>query len=243
MKARLQALGAKFAALQQREKALIAVASVSVIGLGGYTLWAEPPMLRAAALRKQIAQQKTDMQNLQAQLVVMGTQVRDPDAPNRAALKEIMGRLDAVDRSLRGYENTLVAPERMPQLLQSLVSRHKGLELLSLETLPPQPLLAPAAKPEAKADGKTEAKGPEAKGTEAKAPAVPAAKGNNIHKHGIEIRMAGNYLDLLAYVAELDGLPQKLLWGAMSLEVTAYPRSELSLTVYTLSLDPTWMVV
>lgn len=244
MKARLQALGAKFAALQQREKALIAVASVSVIGLGGYTLWAEPPMLRAAALRKQIAQQKTDMQNLQAQLVVMGTQVRDPDAPNRAALKEIKGRLDAVDRSLRGYENTLVAPERMPQLLQSLVSRHKGLELLSLETLPPQPLLAPAAKPEAKADAKAqEPKGADPKPAEAKAPAAPAAKGNNIHKHGIEIRMAGNYLDLLAYVAELDGLPQKLLWGAMSLEVTAYPRSELSLTVYTLSLDPTWMVV
>ncbi len=242
MKARLQALGAKFAALQQREKALIAVASVSVIGLGGYTLWVEPPMLRAAALRKQIAQQKTEMQNLQAQLVVMGTQVKDPDAPNRAALKEIKSRLDAVDRSLRGYENTLVAPERMPQLLQSLVSRHKGLELLSLETLPPQPLLTPAAKPDAKGEGKTEAKS-DPKAAEAKAPAAPAAKGSNIHKHGIEIRMAGNYLDLLAYVAELDGLPQKLLWGGMSLEVTAYPRSELSLTVYTLSLDPTWMVV
>jgi MSHA biogenesis protein MshJ len=68
-------------------------------------------------------------------------------------------------------------------------------------------------------------------------------KGGNIHKHGIEIRMAGNYLDLLAYVADLESLPQKLLWGNMALTVTAYPRSELTLTVYTLSLDPTWLVV
>lgn len=240
MKARFQALSGKFAALQQREKALIAAACLCVIVLGGYTLWVEPPMLRAAALRKQILQQQADMQGLQAQLVVMTSQVRDPDAQNRAALAEIKTRLATVDRSLRGYENTLVSPERVPQLLQSLVSRHKGLELLSLETLPPQPLLVPAVKAEAKAD----AKAPDPKAPATKAPpAPPAAKGGNIHKHGIAIRMAGNYLDLLAYVADLDALPQKLLWGGMSLEVTAYPRSELMLTVYTLSLDPTWMVV
>lgn len=240
MKARFQVYADKFAALQQREKTLVAAATVAVIVLGGYTLWVEPPLLRAAALRKQIQQQKTELQGLQAQLVVMSSQVRDPDAQNRAALAEVKSRLDAVDRSLRRYETTLVPPDKVPQLLQALISRHRGLELLSLQTLPPQPLLAPAAKPDAKAEGKGDGKTPEPKAPETR---TPPAKGSNIHKHGIEIRMAGNYLDLLAYVAELDGLPQKLLWGGMSLEVTAYPRSELMLTVYTLSLDPTWMVV
>lgn len=223
----LQAIAAKFAALQKREKVLVAAASAFVIGMGGYSLWVEPAQLRAAALRKQIAQQRAELQGLQAQLAGMRTQLTDPDAPNKAALAEARRRLAASDRALHAYDDVLVPPERMPQLLQSLVSRHRGLELLSLQTRAPVPLLAPAAKGEGKAE----------------APATPAPKVGNINKHGIEIRMAGNYLDLLAYVTDLEKLPQKLLWGGMSLATTAYPRSELTLTLYTLSLERTWMVV
>ena len=214
-----------------REKKIVAAATVIVIVMGGYTFWVEPAQLRSAALNKQIAQQKTEMQTLQEQVAGLKSQVKDPDAPNKAALAEAKGQIAASEQVLRQYDSTLVPAERMPQLLQSLFVRHRGLELVSLQTLPPSPLLGPSA-----------AKPTEGKPADGKAPA-PAAKGGNIHKHGIEIKMAGNYLDLLAYVAELEGLPQKLIWGRMSLAVTAFPRSELTLTVYTLSLDPIWMVV
>lgn len=231
MKARWQTLSAKFSAQQQREKLLVTAAAVFAVAMGGYTFWVEPALLRAATLQKQIAQQKTELTGLQTQLAGLKTQIKDPDASNKTALAEVRSQLAAAEQALRQYDNTLVPPERMPQLLQSLFARHRGLELVSLQTLPPVPLLASAAKAEAKAvDGKAPV-------------AAPAAQGGNIHKHGIEIRMAGSYLDLLAYVSDLERLPQKLLWGRMALAVTAYPRSELTLTVYTLSLDPTWMVV
>lgn len=224
MKAQWQTLAAKFSALQQREKLLVAAAAVFAVVMAGYSFWVEPALLRAAALQKQIAQQKTELTGLQTQLAGLKSQLKDPDAPAKAALAEVRRQLAAAEQTLHQYDNTLVPPERMPQLLQSLFARHRGLELVSLQTLPPAPLLAPAAKTEAKA-------------------AAPAAKGGNIHRHGIEIKMAGSYLDLLAYVSDLEHLPQKLLWDRMALAVTAYPRSELTLTVYTLSLDPTWMVV
>ncbi len=67
--------------------------------------------------------------------------------------------------------------------------------------------------------------------------------GGNIYKHGIEIKLAGGYGDLLAYVADLEASPQKLLWGGMRLTVKQFPVSELTLTVYTLSLDSIWLVV
>jgi MSHA biogenesis protein MshJ len=54
--------------------------------------------------------------------------------------------------------------------------------------------------------------------------------------------MAGSYPDLLAYVAELGQLPQKLLWDSMALTVLSYPKSELTLTVSTLSLNSIWLV-
>ena len=227
MKARLQALSAKFAALQTREKQMVAAAALLVVGMGGYTVGVEPAQQRAAALQKQIAKQKVEMQTLQAQVVGLGLQIKDPDAANRSALAAVREKIADADRSLRRYDSKLVPPERVPQLLQSVFARHRGLQLVSLQTLPPAPLLAPKNEGKLPADAK----------------AAPAEKGGNLHKHGLEIKMAGNYLDLLAYVAELEQLPQKLLWGRMTLATTAWPRSELTLTVYTLSLDPTWMIV
>ena len=50
-------------------------------------------------------------------------------------------------------------------------------------------------------------------------------------------------VQLVAYVAELENSPQKLLWGGIRLAAREYPVSELTLTVYTLSLDSTWLVV
>lgn len=234
MKTRLKALTAKFDALHMREKRMVAAAVVFAIVMGGYTLGVEPAQQRAAALKKQIAKQKADLQTAQAQVTVLKAQVRDPDAPNRQALAETREKLAVADRSLHEYDAKLVPPERVPQLLQSVLAHHRGLQLVSLQTLPPAPLLAP----------KAEEKPPTGTAAAKPAPApAPVEKGSNLHKHGLEIRMAGSYLDLLAYVEELERLPQKLLWGRMSLSTSAWPRSELTLTVYTLSLDPTWMIV
>lgn len=233
MKAQWQAWSAKFAALQKREKQIVAAAIGVGIVMLGHTFWVEPATLGAAKLRKQIAKDKLDAQVLQAQIIGLQAQLKDPDAANKKALAEVKQHIAAAEQELHGYDHALVPPGRMPQLLQSLFARHRGLELVSLQTQPPTPLLAPSA---AKAEAKPGGKAPDAK-------APPAPPGGNIHKHGIEIKMLGNYLDLLAYVADLEQLPQKLLWGSMALEVKGYPKSELTLTVYTLSLDSIWLVV
>lgn len=227
MKALWQTVAARFAALAAREKYLVAVAVVAVIGFGGYTFGVEPARLRAATLGKQLVQQKADLAAAQAQLAALKAQAKDPDAGTKAALAEIKARLAAAEQERQQYDAALVPPARVPQLLQSLLARHRGLSLVSLNTLPPTPLIPP----------REEAK----EGKEAKAAA--SAPGVNLYKHGIEIKVAGSYHDLLAYLAELEQSPQRLLWGQMTLNVTAYPRSELTLTVYTLSLDSTWLVV
>jgi MSHA biogenesis protein MshJ len=231
MKARWQALEAKFAALQKREKAIVAAAVVFGVALIGFDVWVDPATSRVDKLQKQIAKDKQEMETAKAEVATMGARLKDLDAPNKAALAEVKSRMVEVDRELRDYERALVPPDRVQDLLRSLLLRHRGLELLSFETLPPTPLVAPALTTETKAaDGKT----PEAK---------PAPKGESIHKQGIEIKISGNYLDLLSYVSDLEHLPQKLLWGSMSLVVTTYPKSELTLTVYSLSPDSRWLVL
>jgi MSHA biogenesis protein MshJ len=212
---------ARFAALQQREKLMVAGAVLFAILFGGYTFWIEPAQLKKSRLQKTIAQQRDEQAQLATQLAALIRQTGDPDAANRAELERMEKRIAETRRDIQGFDRLLVPPEQAPTLLQALLARHRGLNLVSLTTLPPRPLIEKTANADEK-------------------PAVSA--GGNIYRHGIEIKVVGSYLDLLAYVAELEGNAQKLLWDGMHLSST-YPVSELTLTVYTLSLESAWLVV
>lgn len=225
MKAQWQTLASRFAALKRREQYLVAGALLALIVLGGYSFWVEPAQLRKAALARQIAQDQSDMGVLQGQVAGLQARIRDPEAADRTALAGIRQQLAAIDQQLAGFDQQLVAPDQMSNVLQALLSRHGGLELVSLKTLEPVPVIEPAA-------GKPSDSGKDA----------PPDSGN-IYKHGIEIKLAGGYLDLLNYVDEMEKSPQRLLLGGMSLAVDKYPRVELSLTVYSLSLDRTWLII
>ncbi len=223
----------RFAALQPREKYLVIGAVLFAVLFGGYTFWIEPAQLQKARLGKAIAQQQSEIATLQEQLLTLVKQDSDPDAASRAALAQVQQALVDADRDIHGFDGALVSPRQAPLLLQSLLGRHRGLTLISFATLPPQLLIAPPP----------EKKPPEGKPAEAKsAPEAPAAAGSNIFKHGIEIKIAGSYNDLLAFVAALESGSQKLLWGGMNLS-SQYPFSELTLTVYTLSLESIWLAV
>jgi MSHA biogenesis protein MshJ len=231
MNAHWQALSTRFAAYNRRERAMVAVAVVLVAGMGGYTAWVDSPRMRTAILERQIAQQRQEASTLRTQVVELNARMTDPDVARKAALADVRAQLAALDRDRKAYDSILVPPQQAPQLLQSLLARHRGLELIDMRTLEPASLIPRLVK----ADGAMEAAGPPV--------SVAKVRAGGIYRHGIEIKVAGSYGDLLAYVAELERSPQKLLWERMSLLVKEYPRGELTLTVYTLSLDSTWLVV
>jgi MSHA biogenesis protein MshJ len=59
----------------------------------------------------------------------------------------------------------------------------------------------------------------------------------------VEITVHGNYLDMLSYLVALEHLPSQMFWGKAQMNVIQYPVAELTLTVYTLSLDKTWLLI
>lgn len=232
LKARWQEWSDRFVAMQPRERQLVAFALAAAILFLGHSFWIEPAQLHTARLKKNIAQQLEEQGQLRTQVAALTADNRDPDATRRVQLQQLREQLAATERDLKSFDRTLVAPSQAPALLQTLLARHRGLTLLSLTTLAPQPLIDPREKQPASAGAQRPA-----------AEEPPAMPGGNIYKHGIEVRLAGGYHDLLAYVSELEASPQKLLWGGMRLAVKNYPVSELTLTVFTLSLDSTWLVV
>ena len=58
---------------------------------------------------------------------------------------------------------------------------------------------------------------------------------SQLYRHGVEMTLSGSYLDLLQYLARLEALPVRLLWGSGDLQVDQYPIVRLRLQVYTLS--------
>jgi MSHA biogenesis protein MshJ len=71
--------------------------------------------------------------------------------------------------------------------------------------------------------------------------AVPAQH-MEIFKHGVEITVEGNYRDLLRYLTELEKLPWRMYWSQVQLKVEEQPpRTLMTFTVFTLSLEKTWL--
>jgi MSHA biogenesis protein MshJ len=105
------------------------------------------------------------------------------------------------------------------------------LRLLGLRTLPVAPVL------DSKAPKNTE----ESKAAEKSADTADQAVG--LFKHGVEIKLEGSYQELAAYLARLEKSPLKLLWSGVSLSADKHPKLVLTLTVFTLSLDRTWLIV
>ena len=219
-------LNERYAVLSRREKYLLAAALVVGPVLLGEFLIVDPQLARAHALLGSIAQQSATQAELQSQIGSLQQQLQtDPDAAAKAELVTLTAEQQRLDEELRRIGTALVRPEEMNGLLESLLARHSGLRLLSLKTLAPQSVLGDKESTADKATGK------------------PVARKFDLYRHGVEIRLEGNYAELQAYLAQLEQLQQRLLWGQLQYRVIEYPRAEMSLMVYTLSADRTWLAL
>ena len=65
----------------------------------------------------------------------------------------------------------------------------------------------------------------------------------SVYQHGVTLKIQGRYLELLQYLQTLEQSPWNMLWGNISLVANDYPQSTLTVTIYTLSLDQTWLSI
>jgi len=229
----------KFAALSRRERAIVAGALVFGGGFLIFNFGIDPSLQKARGATRAEVAARTELAQQQAMVAVLKTQNADPDAPNRKRLAQTKQELVTVSERLASFEAGMVPPARMQAFLQGLLAKNRAIEVLGLKTLPVMPVGAPVAAE--KTDAAAVAQGP-GKEKPAQGAVKPGAV-EGIYQHGIEITVAGSYNDLLNYLAELERLPQRVMWNSVSLKADKYPRNVMKLTVYTLSLDKNWLVM
>ena len=232
MKATWLKLAARYDAFSLRERWMIAAAVLGGILLVAMSLFIDPALKRLKIAERGIAEQRTQLTTLQAQIGALQSPGQNPDVAARAEVVAAKKKLAELGGRFAAMENSLVSPQRMPGLLEDLIGRQGGLRLLSLRTLPVTPVLD---KKPADNAGKAVDK--------LVASTREADFSPGLFKHGVEIKLEGGYQELAAYLARLEKSPAKFLWSGVALSAEKHPKLVLTLTVYTLSLDHTWLIV
>lgn len=222
--------------LSLRERAMIfAAAGFVVISLINAILL-DPLLAKQKILSAQMIQQQEKMKGLQA-AIQSQLQARNDNesSPLRMRSAQLRQQLQELDGYLQNRRSRLVEPDKMADLLKQVLGKSGGVQLVALKTLPVSLLI----------EKSQAANGAEQSAAAALATDMLRQSGTQkqIFKHGVQISVRGGYLDLLRYVSALEKMPAQMFWGEVSLNVEQYPYSVLTLTLYTLSLDKTWLTV
>lgn len=220
-----------------RERALIFAAAAFLLVSLINTLFLDPLLAKQRKLSDQVVQKQEKMKEVRAQIEeLLQARRDDANSPQRRQLSQARQQIAEGDAYLQSLRDRLVQPAEMVGLLQQVLKKNGQLELVSLQTLPAVPLLEkPAA---------AGAKPAEAKAGDAKPQAAPTADaGHQVFTHRVTLTVRGNYADLLQYLTTLEHLPGQMFWGEAKMDAAHYPAVELTLTLFTLSLDKTWLMV
>lgn len=232
MKARLLAYRERLDAMSLRERVLIFLMLAGVLIALATTSALDPLLAQQKQLSQKLAQTQAQTAALEAQMSALAEASKiDPDAANKQRLAQLEAQRNSAYAVLANAQQGLVSADRMTQMLQDLLVKNTQLKLISIKTLPATSLLEPkiSATPDSKTTAPIQDK--------------PTTATLGLYRHGVEISVEGSYAELLAYLAALERLPWRVYWSEARLSTQAYPTSRLTLTLFTLSLDKTWLSV
>ena len=216
LQTKLKALLLRIDDLSLQERVLL-LAAVLAVFVFAWQRWLMQPLdAERSGISRELANRHEQIAALDAQSAqIVERSQQDPDADTRARIADIRSRLQAAEQEFAVKTADLIEPRMMATVLETVLEKFERLEFVGVESLAPEPLI-------------------EAKEGEAAAP--PGA-----FRHGMRIRFAGSYLNMLAYLEALEALPYGFFWESVDYEVGEFPDGEGSVVVYTLSQYSDWI--
>lgn len=144
----------------------------------------------------------------------------DPNAFALTRQRELREATASANERLNRLYGELISPQRMSQVLTSILQRETRLNLVSLENRPSQALLTAAANATS-----------------------PNAAPVQVFKHGMHMVFEGNFIETVYYLRSLESLDGNFFWENLEFQVTDYPNARISLDIYTLSTEQGWIGV
>lgn len=217
----LREQGQRFAeridALSLRERAMLLLGAFMIMFLAWDWLLMSGITARGQAVNAQIETTREGIMKLnQAIAITAQNQGGDPNAALQRRLDAAEQRIATLDAELARRVGQVIPPAQMAGVLEEMLKRQGRLELVRLESLPPEALFQSAE----------------------------TAEGSGaVYRHGLELEVEGRYLDVLAYLRELEALDWKFFWEAVELDSEDYPGNRVRIRIYSLNLDEGWLGV
>jgi MSHA biogenesis protein MshJ len=198
-----------------RERVLVFLATALILVFVFNAALIKPLRDEQRRLSSGIAQNERELRTIQGEVQrLVRARASNPDVRNRERAAALRAEIADLDGRIAEEQRRFTTPQRMRDVLEEMLQREKRLRLIDLKTLPVTDMAASQGQ-----------------------------AGRRVFRHGVELTLAGGYLDLHAYLSALEGLSTQLYWGRAEMSVATYPVATLKLTVYTLSFDQAWLVV
>lgn len=222
IRAQFKRLADRIDALSVRERGLVFFAVMVVLYLIAHNVVFGPLRAEQVRLEQELRSKREQIQTADRQVsALFGGDGADVNAGNRAKLAALQAQIKELDARMDQMTAGVVTPKEMAKLVEQVLVRTRGLELVKLEALAPQPV----------DDGTPTSAG------------AAAAVGATVYRHGMRVEFKGRYFEVVEYLKALESLPWKVFWGEAALESDKYPVSKVTLVIYTLSRYPGWIGV
>jgi len=182
--------------------------------------------------QRKIKQARVQMTEAE-QMLLLRANAPDPERDAHQRLEIARQTLESRLQAASSMQAHLVAPKDQVGVLQGLLGAQPGLRLSRLVTLPPEPV-GGSKTPEVNPAGLP----PQPAGATPVSANAPA-----LYKHGVTMTLTGSYAALTRYMESLERLPLGFYWARAELDAAGHPEISLTLTLYTLSLERTWLTV
>lgn len=203
----------------RRERLLLIGAGIAIAWMLADSLWLTPAFKEWATARARHSSASAALQRLNDEVALRGNETRIAEQQLQGEVTQWRERVSQADAALREFGGSLVGAAEMVPVLDRLLAQTGGLRLRSMQSL-----------------GRTEVGA-------AAAPPVDAKTAGALYRHGVELSVEGSYADVLAYVQAIEAMPQRVLWGGLQLKVEQHPKVVVTLRLYTLSPDRSWLEI
>ena len=217
------ALAAFFAKIDSRilrERVLIFLTLLAVM----FFLWNFLVQANVDNLRNNLQMEadklSSEQQSLQTQISTLAlAMASDPAIAKNNDIKKLSGEIAEVEEKLSGLSQGLISAEHLPKALEEVLLRTAGVKLLQVRTLGASELQLAGVVTENNTDG------------------AKKISGTGVYKHGVLIRVAGSYIQLIQLMSEIEALQWKFYWESLDYSVKQYPNAEIDIRVFTLSSE------
>jgi MSHA biogenesis protein MshJ len=194
-------------ALELRERVLLLAAIVAVLFLSVDSAGFQPTLKAQQVTEERVSELEMKLGALRQQAMLLSYKTDEDTLAARYRRRDTLAaELAALDARLVDQLGALVEPAQAAELLEQVLTRHRGLRITSLRA---------SAEPLDEVAGNADQAG-------------------KLGRYQLNLVLEGGYLDLMRYLETLESMPWKFFWQTVDFQVNEYPRAVSRLQLYTL---------